>query len=97
MGFIYDAKTFKKIGQFTIPGREGWGMTTDGKDLILSDGTSNLTFMDPTTFKTVRSISVTDNNGPVGNINELEYIKGSIYANYFRPPTSSGLIRLAAK
>jgi len=84
VGFIYDAKSFKKIGQFTIPGREGWGMTTDGKDLILSDGTSNLIFMDPSTFKTIRSISVRDNNGPVGNVNELEYIKGSIYANVYQ-------------
>jgi len=84
IGFIYDAKTFKKIGQFTIPGNEGWGMTTDGKDLILSDGTSNLIFVDPGTFKTIRSISVRDNNGPVGNINELEYIKGSIYANVYQ-------------
>ena len=84
VGFIYDARTFKKIGQFTIPGREGWGMTTDGKDLILSDGTSNLIFMDPSTFKTIRSISVRDNNGPVGNVNELEYIKGSIYANVYQ-------------
>jgi glutamine cyclotransferase len=84
VGFIYDAKTFRKIGQFTIPGKEGWGMTTDGKDLILSDGTSNLVFLDPESFKTVRSISVRDNNGPVGNINELEYIKGSIYANVYQ-------------
>ena len=59
-------------------------MTTDGKDLILSDGTSNLIFMDPSTFKTIRSISVRDNNGPVGNVNELEYIKGSIYANVYQ-------------
>lgn len=84
VGFIYDAKTFKKTGQFTIPGEQGWGMTTDGKDLILSDGTSNLIFMDPSTFKTIRSISVRDNNGPVGNVNELEYIKGSIYANVYQ-------------
>ncbi|HVU83503.1 MAG TPA: glutaminyl-peptide cyclotransferase, partial [Puia sp.] len=83
IGFIYDAKTFRKIGQFNIPGNEGWGMTTDGKDLILSDGTSNIVYMDPVSFKTVRTISVRDNNGPVGNINELEYIKGSIYANVY--------------
>jgi glutamine cyclotransferase len=83
VGFIYDAKTFRKIGQFNIPGNEGWGMTTDGKDLILSDGTSNIVYMDPVSFKTVRTISVRDNNGPVGNINELEYIKGSIYANVY--------------
>jgi glutamine cyclotransferase len=83
VGFIYDAKTFKRTGQFTIPGAEGWGMTTDGASLIMSDGTSNLTYLDPNTFKTVRILGVTDNNGPVGNINELEYIKGSIYANVY--------------
>jgi glutamine cyclotransferase len=84
VGFIYDAKTFKKIGQFSFPSKEGWGMTTDGTNLIMSDGTSNLTFLDPNTFKTVKILSVTDNNGPVGNVNELEYIKGSIYANVYQ-------------
>lgn len=83
-GFIYDAKTFKKIGQFTFPSKEGWGMTTDGKNLIMSDGTSNLTFLDPDTFKTVKIVGVKDNNGPVGNINELEYIKGNMYANIYQ-------------
>ncbi len=82
-GFIYDAKTFKKLGQFSFPSKEGWGMTTDGVDLIMSDGTSSLTWLDPNTFNTVRQVTVTDNNGAVGNINELEYIKGSIYANVY--------------
>ncbi|HEY4155192.1 MAG TPA: glutaminyl-peptide cyclotransferase, partial [Puia sp.] len=83
-GFIYDAKTFKRTGQFSFPTDEGWGMTTDGTDLIMSDGTSNLTFLDPNTFKTVKIVAVKDNNGPVGNINELEYIKGNIYANVYQ-------------
>lgn len=91
IGFIYDAKTFKKLGQFAIPSAEGWGMTTDGSSLILSDGTSNLTFLDPNTFKTEKILGVTDNNGPVGNINELEYIKGSIYANIYE---SSNIVRI---
>lgn len=91
IGFIYDAKTFKKLGQFTIPSAEGWGMTTDGSSLILSDGTSNLTFLNPNTFKTEKILGVTDNNGPVGNINELEYIKGSIYANIYE---SSNIVRI---
>jgi glutamine cyclotransferase len=91
IGFIYDAKTFKRIGQFSIPNKEGWGMTTDGTYLILSDGSSNLTFLDPQTFKTVKVIGVKDNNGPVGNINELEYIRGSIYANVWQ---TSDIIRI---
>ena len=102
-GFIYDAKTFKKLGEFTFPNKEGWGMTTDGKYLIMSDGTSNIDYYDPDStheehirivyddsttatktlpaFKLTRVLDVTDNNGPVSNINELELIKGYLYAN----------------
>jgi glutaminyl-peptide cyclotransferase len=83
-GFIYDLKTFKKVGEFTFPSKEGWGMTTDGSSLIMSDGSSNLTFLDPVTFKTNRIVGVTDNNGPVGNINELEYVNGNILANIYQ-------------
>jgi glutaminyl-peptide cyclotransferase len=83
-GFIYDLKTFKKIGEFDFPSNEGWGMTTDGTSLIMSDGSSNLTFLDPETFKTSRVVGVTDNNGPVGNINELEYVNGNILANIYQ-------------
>ncbi len=85
-GFIYDLKTFKKIGEFTFPSKEGWGMTTDGSSLIMSDGSSNLTFLDPVTFKTNRIMGITDNNGPVGNINELEYVNGNILANIYQTP-----------
>ncbi len=92
-GFIYDLKTFKKIGEFTFPSKEGWGMTTDGKSLIMSDGSSNLTFLDPETFKTVRILGITDNNGPVGNINELEYVKGNILANIYQ---TANIIRIDA-
>src|SRR5450432_1216361 len=85
-GFIYDLKTFKKTGEFDFPSKEGWGMTTDGSNLIMSDGSSNLTFLDPVTFKTNRIVGVTDNNGPVGNINELEWVKGNILANIYMTP-----------
>ena len=85
-GFIYDLKTFKKTGEFTFPSKEGWGMTTDGSSLIMSDGSSNLTYLDPLSFKTNRIVGVTDNNGPVGNINELEYVNGSILANIYQTP-----------
>lgn len=85
-GFIYDLKTFKKMGEFSFPSKEGWGMTTDGSSLIMSDGSSNLTYLDPVTFKTIRIVGVTDLNGPVGNINELEYVNGNILANVYQTP-----------
>lgn len=84
VGFIYDAATFKKLGEFAFPSVEGWGMTTDGKYLIMSDGTSNITYLDPSNFQQARIVGVTDNNGPVSNINELELINGFIYANQWQ-------------
>jgi len=106
IGFIYDATTFKKIGEFTFPSNEGWGMTTDGTYLIMSDGTSNISYFDPASstpvavevhynnddsdmktlnsFRLVKIVGVTDNNGPVADINELEIINGFIYANQYR-------------
>ena len=79
-GFKYDAKTFKQVGTFAYD-NEGWGMTTDGTHLIQSDGSSNLYYREPSTFKTAKIVSVSDNNGPVGMINELEFVDGFIYAN----------------
>ncbi len=87
VGFVYDAKTFKKLSEFTFPSKEGWGMTTDGTSLIMSDGTNTLTYLDPNSFQTVKTISVTDEDGPVMNVNELEVIKGSIYANVYTTNT----------
>ncbi len=81
VGFIYDATSFRKTGEFTYSNLEGWSLTTDGKDLIMSDGTSNLTFIDTANFKPVRILSVTENGLPQDSLNELEYIKGFIYAN----------------
>jgi glutamine cyclotransferase len=81
LGFIYDARSFKKLGEFTIPVNEGWGMTTDGTHLMMSDGSSNVSYVDPQTFHVVRVLTVSDNNGPVGNVNELELIHGFLYAN----------------
>lgn len=83
-GFIYDATTFKKLGEFDIPVKEGWGMTTDGTNLIMSDGSSNISYVDPHTFHLVKVIGITDNNGPVSNINELELINGFLYANQWQ-------------
>jgi glutamine cyclotransferase len=80
--FVYDAANFKKINELSWP-YEGWGMTTDGKHLIISTGTSNLYFVDPENFKILNQISVTDNYGPVGSVNELEYVNNFIYANVY--------------
>ncbi|MBL7771191.1 MAG: glutaminyl-peptide cyclotransferase [Flavipsychrobacter sp.] len=82
-GFIYDPVTLKKTSEFQIK-TEGWGLTHDSTHLILSDGTSNLYFLDPIDFKTARILSVTNEYGPVSNLNELEYINGYIYANQWQ-------------
>jgi glutamine cyclotransferase len=80
IGFIYDEKTFKKVGSFNYDG-EGWGLTTNGSNLLMSNGSSNILYRDPLAFKIVKTLVVRDNNGPVQNINELEIIRGFIYAN----------------
>lgn len=79
-GFIYDPETFQKTGEFTYEG-EGWGLTHDGESLILSDGSNQLRFIDPNTFQVRRTINVNDRGRPVEELNELEYVKGEIYAN----------------
>lgn len=81
IGFVYDLKTFKKIDQFHYANKEGWGLTTNGKELIYSDGTFNLTFMNPETFQVTKTLAVKENGYGLDNINELEYINGFIYAN----------------
>jgi glutamine cyclotransferase len=79
-GFVYDPKTFEKTGEFKYEG-EGWGLTHDADSLILSDGTSEIRFIDPNTYAVKRTISVTDSGRPVVELNELEYVRGEIYAN----------------
>ena len=80
LGFVYDAQTFQRLGQFNYTG-EGWGLTTDGQSLILSDGSNRIRFIDPTSFELKRSINVLDDKTPVNELNELEYVQGEIYAN----------------
>lgn len=83
-GFVYDQKTLKQTGTFAFNTPEGWGMTNDGRNLIFDDGTNVLHYMDPATFKEVKQLKVTDEYGPVDEINELEMIKGYIYANQWQ-------------
>ena len=88
VGFVYDKDSFELLRTFNYPilrpgsGRaEGWGITHNGKQMIMSDGTSTLYFLDPETLKQTGYIKVRDNNGPVSGLNELEYVKGQIFAN----------------
>jgi glutamine cyclotransferase len=81
-GFVYDKNSFDLLQNFSYP-TEGWGITHNGTQLIMSDGTANLYFLDPETFERVGKIVVND-AGPVTRLNELEYIKGEIYANIWQ-------------
>jgi glutamine cyclotransferase len=80
VGFIYDRFSLRKVREFTYTG-EGWGMTRTATQIVTSDGSSTLRFRDPETFKEVRHIDVKDGKQAVEQLNELEYIKGEIYAN----------------
>jgi glutaminyl-peptide cyclotransferase len=80
IGFVYNKETFGLTGNFTYS-TEGWGLTFDGSRLIMDDGSSNLYFLNPTTFQKTGQVSVHDGNTAVTNINELEFINGTIYAN----------------
>ena len=79
-GFVYDINSFNLLREFSYP-TEGWGITYDGNRIIMSDGTPNLYFLDTEKFNTTGYVVVHDKNGPVNRINELEYIKGKIFAN----------------
>lgn len=80
LGFIYDAQSFEKLGEFKYDG-EGWGLTTDGRSLILSDGSNRIRFIDPDSFQVTKTIAVMDARVPVRELNELEFVNGEIYAN----------------
>ena len=80
LGIVYDQQTFQQVSTFRYTG-EGWGLTHDGKRLILSDGTSTLRFIDPKTFDVVKRIKVRAANGQIDKLNELEFRKGEILAN----------------
>ena len=79
-GFVYNAKSFKVEREFCYSG-EGWGLTNDGKSLVMSNGTDELIFLDPAKLVKKRSLQVLDRGRPLRSLNELEYIKGEIFAN----------------
>ena len=86
VAFVYDKATFAPTQRFAYTG-EGWGLTHDGTNLIMSDGTSELRFLDPATFAERRRIKVTAGGAPVAQLNELEYVKGEILANIWQTDT----------
>lgn len=83
LGYVYDKQAFRLVREFGYP-TEGWGITHDGKNLIMSDGTATLYFLNPDTFERTRQIEVHNDLGPVTRLNELEYIQGEIYANVWQ-------------
>ncbi len=80
--FVYDLATLKPIKEFHWD-HDGWGLTNNGKELLISTGGNNIYFVDPETFRILNTISVNSNYGPLGDINELEYVNGKIYANIY--------------
>ena len=93
MGFVYDAKTLKPVRTFTYFG-EGWGLTHDPGGLIMSDGSSTLRFLELTRFQERRRLKVTDGGVPVERLNELEWVRGEIWANVFE---TDFIVRISPK
>jgi glutamine cyclotransferase len=80
VAFVYDTASLRRTRSFRYDG-EGWGLTTDGSSLIMSDGTSRLRFLDPASGAVRRTLDVADGGAPVSKLNELEWVKGEVYAN----------------
>jgi glutaminyl-peptide cyclotransferase len=91
IGFVYDSKSYEKIGSFQYSNKEGWGFTTDGKSLIMSDGTNIITFLDPDNLKVIKILNITFNGSSALYVNELEYINGYLYANIW---TTSNIAKI---
>ena len=83
VGFVYDKNTLEQIRSFDYQIREGWGLTADGENLVMSDGSSQLYFIEPEYFTQVDRIEVFDNKGMIPSLNELEYFRGKILANIY--------------
>ena len=81
-GWVYDARTFEKLRSFRYEG-EGWGLTDDGRRLVMSDGTEVIRFRNARSFETIREITVTEDGKTVPYLNELEWVAGEIFANVF--------------
>jgi glutaminyl-peptide cyclotransferase len=86
VGFVYSLRDFKKLKEWTYQS-QGWGLTHDNINLIMSDGSNKLHYLDTLTQEIVKSVAITDEQGPVKNLNELEYIEGFVYANVWQTNT----------
>ena len=82
-GFIWDRATFRKTGEWRYPG-EGWALTQNGREIVMSDGTPQLRFLDPNSLKELRRVTVTVNGARLSRINELEWVKGEVLANIWQ-------------
>jgi len=83
VGFIYNKESFEELQKIYYQNKEGWGLTHNGEELIMSDGTHVIYFLDPEMFTVNRQIEVYDHKGPSSSLNELEYIDGKIWANRY--------------
>ncbi|MCC6287065.1 MAG: glutaminyl-peptide cyclotransferase [Chitinophagaceae bacterium] len=92
-GFLYDVNTLQKTGEFSYNNDEGWGLTADGKHLIMSDGTNVITWFNPHNFKPVKTLQVSENGVAVNKLNELEYVDGYIFANIY---TTNTIVKINA-
>jgi glutaminyl-peptide cyclotransferase len=93
VAYVYDKNTLEKVHEFHYEG-EGWGLTHDGHQFIMSGGTSTLRFLNPDTFEVERRLLVKDHGKPVSFLNELEYVKGEVYANVWQ---SDRIARISPK
>lgn len=85
LGIRWDRESFRQVGSFRYSG-EGWGLTQNGQDIILSDGSAELRFLDPVTMQERRRVTVTDRGRPVDQLNELEWVNGEVFANVWMTP-----------
>jgi glutamine cyclotransferase len=85
IGFRWDRANFRQTGSFRYPG-EGWGLTHNGQDIVMSDGTADLRFLDPATMQERRRVTVTDGGRPVDRLNEIEWVNGEVFANVWMTP-----------
>ena len=85
IAYRWDRATFRQVGSHRYQG-EGWGLTHNGRELIMSDGTAELRFLNPETFEEIRRVRVTANGQPIDRLNELEFIKGEVWANVWQTP-----------
>lgn len=92
--FLYDIENFSVIDSFKYTSKEGWGLTNDGENLIMSNGSHNLIWLNPNDFTIVKNLQVANNNDVITNLNELEYIDDIIYANIY---TTNTIIQIDAK